>query len=88
MHILIKKTFSGFKEADIACCGSGPYRGINSCGGKRGVTEYELCSDPSEYLFFDSSHLSDKANNQIAELMWSGAPNITGPYNLKALFEA
>ncbi|XVF27130.1 hypothetical protein REPUB_Repub14bG0080000 [Reevesia pubescens] len=78
----------GFKEADIACCGSGPYRGISSCGGQRGVTEYELCSDPTEYLFFDSNHISDKANNQIAELMWSGTPNITGPYNLKALFKA
>ncbi|XVE51797.1 hypothetical protein DITRI_Ditri02bG0070300 [Diplodiscus trichospermus] len=78
----------GFKTADIACCGSGPYRGIPSCGGKRVVTEYELCSDPTEYLFFDSDHLSEKANMQIARLMWSGAPNITGPYNLKALFEA
>ncbi|XVF86967.1 hypothetical protein PTKIN_Ptkin18bG0082800 [Pterospermum kingtungense] len=78
----------GFKEADIACCGSGPYRGIDGCGGKRGVTDYELCSDPTEYLYFDSSHPSDKANKQISELMWSGAPNLTGPYNLKALFEA
>ncbi|XVE88567.1 hypothetical protein DITRI_Ditri19aG0079600 [Diplodiscus trichospermus] len=78
----------GFKVADTACCGSGPYRGIFSCGGKRGVTEYELCSDPTEYWLFDSSHLSDKGYNQIAELIWSGAPNITGPYNLKALFEA
>ncbi|XVE88566.1 hypothetical protein DITRI_Ditri19aG0079500 [Diplodiscus trichospermus] len=77
----------GFKEADIACCGSGPYRGIFSCGGKRGVTEYELCSDPTGYLFFDSSHISDKVNNQIAELIWSGTPYITGPYNMKALFE-
>ncbi|XWS16113.1 hypothetical protein CRYUN_Cryun34aG0057700 [Craigia yunnanensis] len=78
----------GFKEADIACCGSGPYRGIDSCGGRRVVTEYELCSDPTEYLFFDSSHPTDEANRQIAELMWSGAPNLTGPYNLKALFKA
>lgn len=78
----------GFKEADIACCGSGPYRGIDSCGGKRGVSEYELCSDPTEYLYFDSSHPSDKTNKQISELMWNGAPNVTGPYNLKALFEA
>ncbi|XP_017978454.1 PREDICTED: GDSL esterase/lipase 1 [Theobroma cacao] len=78
----------GFKEAEIACCGSGPYRGIFSCGGKRGVTDYELCADPSEYLFFDASHISDKANKQIAELMWRGTPNITGPYNLEALFEA
>ncbi|KAK6264335.1 hypothetical protein SCA6_019769 [Theobroma cacao] len=78
----------GFKEAEIACCGSGPYRGIDSCGGIRVVTEYELCADPSEYWFFDSGHLTEKAYKQLAELMWSGTPNITGPYNLKALFEA
>ncbi|XVF74240.1 hypothetical protein PTKIN_Ptkin13bG0094400 [Pterospermum kingtungense] len=77
----------GFKVADVACCGSGPNRGILSCGGKRGVKEYELCSDPTEYLFFDPAHYTDKANYQIAELMWSGSPNYTGPYNLKALFE-
>ncbi|MBA0623150.1 hypothetical protein Godav_008633 [Gossypium davidsonii] len=76
----------GFKEANIACCGSGPYRGMFSCGG-RGVTKYELCSDPNDYLFFDSDHLTEKACKQIAQLMWSGTPNITGPYNLKALFE-
>ncbi|KAK8296872.1 hypothetical protein V6Z11_D05G149200 [Gossypium hirsutum] len=77
----------GFKEANIACCGSGPYRGMFSCGGRRGVTKYELCSDPNDYLFFDSDHLTEKACKQIAQLMWSGTPNITGPYNLKALFE-
>lgn len=74
--------------ADRACCGSGPYRGYLTCGGKRGVEEYEICSDPTEYLFFDSAHNSDKANNQFAELMWSGTPYYTRPYNLKALFEA
>ncbi|XP_022715358.1 GDSL esterase/lipase 1-like [Durio zibethinus] len=78
----------GFKEANIACCGSGPYRGILSCGGKRGVTEYELCSDQICFQYSQQSHMSDKANKQISELMWSGTPNVTGPYNLKALFEA
>lgn len=77
----------GFKEVNKACCGSGPYRGISSCGGRTGVTEYELCSDPTQYFYFDSSHASDKANKQIAQLMWSGPPNITGPYNLKAFFQ-
>ncbi|MBA0623151.1 hypothetical protein Godav_008634 [Gossypium davidsonii] len=77
----------GFKEVNKACCGSGPYRGISSCGGRRGVTEYELCSDPTQYFYFDSSHASEKANKQIAQLMWSGPPNITGPYNLKAFFQ-
>uniref|UniRef100_A0A7N2LM97 Uncharacterized protein n=1 Tax=Quercus lobata TaxID=97700 RepID=A0A7N2LM97_QUELO len=77
----------GFKESKIACCGTGPYRGTFSCGGKRSVKEYELCENVSEYVFFDSIHATEKANQQIAELMWSGTPNITGPYNLAALFE-
>lgn len=29
----------GFEEGKVACCGSGPYRGILSCGAKRDVTE-------------------------------------------------
>ncbi|GAY60345.1 hypothetical protein CUMW_201280 [Citrus unshiu] len=41
----------GFQEADIACCGSGIYRGPN-CG----IGEFELCSNPNEYLFFDGHH--------------------------------
>ncbi|KAK3000985.1 hypothetical protein RJ639_022165, partial [Escallonia herrerae] len=35
----------GLKEGKSACCGSGPYRGINSCGGKRGISEYKLCAN-------------------------------------------
>ena len=66
---------------------TGPYRGILSCGGKRSDKEYELCENVSEYVFFDAIHPSEKANQQFAELMWSGTPEITGPYNLKALFE-
>ncbi|KAE7998989.1 hypothetical protein FH972_003477 [Carpinus fangiana] len=77
----------GFKEGKIACCGSGPYRGILSCGGKRSVKEYELCENASDHVFFDSCHLSERANQQVAEQMWSGTSNITAPYNLKALFE-
>ncbi|KAA8546291.1 hypothetical protein F0562_002970 [Nyssa sinensis] len=77
----------GFKEGKSACCGWGPYRGINSCGGKRGMKEYLLCHNPSEFVFFDSNHPSEMFNQQLAKLMWSGTPNTTWPYNLKALFE-
>ncbi|KAI9162619.1 hypothetical protein LWI28_028995 [Acer negundo] len=76
----------GFKEV-TACCGSGRYRGILSCGGKREIKEYEVCEKPSEYLFFDADHPSEMASKQIAELMWSSEiPNVTGPYNLETLF--
>ncbi|KAK8550454.1 hypothetical protein V6N13_118972 [Hibiscus sabdariffa] len=77
----------GFKNATTACCGSGPYGGVNSCGGKRGVREYDLCDNPADFFFFDSYHLSEKAYLQFAELIWSGTDDIVRPYNLKTLFE-
>ncbi|KAB1209148.1 GDSL esterase/lipase 2 [Morella rubra] len=64
-----------------------PYRGINSCGGRRSVKEYELCDDPKEYVFFDSAHPSQTAHEQLAKLTWSGTPIHTGTYNLKAMFQ-
>ncbi|KAJ9179461.1 hypothetical protein P3X46_011248 [Hevea brasiliensis] len=75
----------GFKVGKVACCGSGPFRGILDCGVKH---EYELCNDPTEYLFFDSAHLTEKAYNQLAKLFWSGSPDVTWPYNLKTLLKA
>lgn len=69
----------------MACCGSGPYRGFGSCGSV--TEEYELCQNPSDYLYFDPSHLTEKAYEQIAKLLWSGNSDITGPYNFKSLFE-
>ncbi|EXC01344.1 GDSL esterase/lipase 1 [Morus notabilis] len=77
----------GFKEVNVACCGTGPYRGVYSCGGKREVKEFELCDDVSDFLFFDSLHSTEKAYKQLAELIWSGESDITKPLNLKALFE-
>lgn len=77
----------GFKDGKSACCGSGPYRGVNSCGGKRGVKEYELCSNPSEYVFFDFGHPTEKGYEQLAQQMWKATPSIVGPYNLEALFK-
>ena len=76
----------GFKEGKVACCGSGPYRGISSCGGRRGVKEYELCDNVSEYVFFDPTHPTERAYQQLAQLTWSGNSSVTGPFNLKALF--
>ncbi|CAI9094433.1 OLC1v1030174C2 [Oldenlandia corymbosa var. corymbosa] len=78
----------GFKEVRNACCGSGIYRGNYSCGGKRdGECDYELCDNPQDYFFFDCHHPSEKAYEQIAELMWNGPPSMVGQYNLKSLFE-
>ncbi|KAJ0595073.1 putative GDSL lipase/esterase, SGNH hydrolase superfamily, GDSL esterase/lipase GLIP1-5/GLL25 [Helianthus annuus] len=77
----------GFKIGDTACCGSGPLRGIYSCGGKRGVQEFQLCDDVDEYLFFDSFHPNEVASAQYAKLFWNGKSSVTTPYNLKTLFQ-
>ncbi|KAF7151733.1 hypothetical protein RHSIM_Rhsim02G0226400 [Rhododendron simsii] len=77
-----------FEDGKSACCGSGPYRGVTSCGGKRGVKEFELCSNPSEFVFFDAAHPTERLNEQLAQQMWSATtPRIVGPYNLEALFK-
>ncbi|KAF5466291.1 hypothetical protein F2P56_016233 [Juglans regia] len=80
----------GFKEGETACCGSGPYRGIRTCGvtGVNGsVQGYELCENPSDYVTFDSSHPTERANLLYAKAMWNGNQGVTGPYNVKALVE-
>nr|XP_043617077.1 GDSL lipase-like [Erigeron canadensis] len=77
----------GFKVSDSACCGSGPFRGINSCGGKRGIKEFELCDNINDYVFFDALHPTEVANRQYAKLFWNGDSNVTTPYNLKTLFQ-
>lgn len=73
----------------MACCGSGPYRGIMSCGGKRGVTEYQLCENVTDYVFFDSGHATERIYQQVSKLWWShSTPDVTARYiNLKELFE-
>ncbi|XP_047162730.1 GDSL lipase-like [Vigna umbellata] len=76
----------GFREGSVACCGGGPYRGDYSCGGKRGIEEFELCSDPGENVFFDSLHPSEKAAEHFAQLMWNGNRDVIESYNLKQLF--
>ncbi|CAL0322886.1 unnamed protein product [Lupinus luteus] len=77
----------GFKEGSMACCGGGAYRGDGSCGGKRGIKEYKLCDNASEYVFFDSFHPTERASQHYSQLIWNGNHTITKPYNLKQLFQ-
>nr|GMC84535.1 proteasome subunit beta type-4 [Ipomoea batatas] len=78
----------GFKETKTACCGSGPFRGLGSCGGKRGeLKEYELCKNVGDYLFFDNGHPTEKSNLMSARLLWNGDHNLVQPDNVKSFFE-
>lgn len=77
----------GFKTSKSACCGTGPFRGIYSCGGERQVKEYKLCKNVKDYMFFDSGHLTEVAYKQVAELLWNGTKDVIKPYNLKSFFD-
>ncbi|KAF7813983.1 GDSL esterase/lipase 5-like [Senna tora] len=77
----------GFEEGEVACCGGGSYRGDYSCGGKRGISEYEICENVSAYVFFDAAHPTQSAAQHFANLMWSGNSDFVHPYNLKQLFQ-
>ncbi|CAI9114491.1 OLC1v1015224C1 [Oldenlandia corymbosa var. corymbosa] len=86
LQVLADPSAFGFKEVKSACCGSGPLNGEFSCGGRRGISQFELCDNPSDHLFFDSDHPTEAANWLIAKLMWAGPLDIVSPYNLQALF--
>lgn len=81
----------GFKEGEEACCGTGKWRGVFSCGGKRIVKEYKLCENPDDYIFWDSLHLTQNAYKQFANLIWNGGHMsdslVVGPYNINRLFQ-
>ncbi|XP_027905621.1 GDSL esterase/lipase 2-like [Vigna unguiculata] len=87
LEVLNNPTKYGFKETIVACCGGGPYRGDGSCGGRKGIKEYELCNNVDEHVYFDSIHLTDRASQHFGELIWNGNHTVTSPYNLKQLFE-
>ncbi|XP_054780204.1 GDSL esterase/lipase 1-like [Prosopis cineraria] len=78
----------GLKEGKSACCGNGAYRGSGCGGGFSGNETFQVCSNPSEYVWFDGGHTTDSANKKLAELIWHGSPHVTGPYTVKQLFES
>ncbi|KAL6134769.1 hypothetical protein ACLB2K_066997 [Fragaria x ananassa] len=71
----------GFKEGKSACCGSGPYGGIYSCGGKRGVTEYRLCANVS----MSFSTLSIQPKGFINNLLSYGGTKFLMPKSLTVI---
>ncbi|MED6124163.1 hypothetical protein PIB30_056529 [Stylosanthes scabra] len=76
----------GFKDGMNACCGSGPYRGVFTCGGTKEVKDYELCENVDDYVWWDSFHPAEKIHHQFAKALWNGPQTLVGPYNLHRLF--
>ncbi|GAB2268947.1 hypothetical protein Dimus_003885 [Dionaea muscipula] len=77
---VVYNTRYGFKESKTACCGSGGYNGAFTCGSP--TVKFQVCNDPSDYLWFDAAHPTENANQQYAQLFWDTA----APYTLKNLF--
>ncbi|RYR24400.1 hypothetical protein HN51_046578 [Arachis hypogaea] len=77
----------GFKGGSGGCCGSGALRGLDACGGNKGIKEYELCDNPNDYIFFDARHFTDKASQYFAQLIWDANYTLNKPYNLNTLFQ-
>lgn len=50
----------GFKDGVNACCGTGPYGGIFTCGGTKDVPDYKLCDNVGDYVWWDSFHPTKK----------------------------
>ncbi|EEF46208.1 GDSL esterase/lipase 5 [Ricinus communis] len=76
----------GFKDGVNACCGTGPYGGIFTCGGNKKVAKFELCENANEYVWWDSFHPTERIHAEFAKTLWNGPPFYVGAYNLEDLF--
>ncbi|KAK9099606.1 hypothetical protein Syun_026651 [Stephania yunnanensis] len=76
----------GFKEGVNACCGTGPFGGIYTCGGTKEIKQYELCDNAEDYIWWDSFHPTERIHEQFAKALWSGPLSLVAPFNLEDLF--
>ncbi|XP_065850258.1 GDSL lipase-like [Euphorbia lathyris] len=76
----------GFKDGVNACCGSGEYGGIYSCGDN--ATDFKLCDNANEYIWWDSYHPTQRIHEQFAKALWNQLPPPFGlrSYTLRHLF--
>ncbi|KAG6661790.1 hypothetical protein CIPAW_03G200200 [Carya illinoinensis] len=83
---IINPSKYGFKDGVNGCCGTGPYGGILTCGGTKDVPDYELCDNVGDYVWWDSSHPTEKIHEESAKALWNGPSSDVGSYNLQELF--
>ncbi|CAL1354105.1 unnamed protein product [Linum trigynum] len=63
MEMIDNPTSFGFKNAAMACCGTGLFEMGYMCNKRNPFT----CSDAREYIFWDSFHPTEKANRIVAD---------------------
>ncbi|KAG4949512.1 hypothetical protein AAZX31_15G173500 [Glycine max] len=76
----------GFNDGVNACCGSGPYGGVFTCGGTKKIKEFSLCDNVGDFVWWDSFHPTEKIHEQFAKALWNGPASSVGPYNLENFF--
>ncbi|KAA8532041.1 hypothetical protein F0562_006817 [Nyssa sinensis] len=70
----------GFKYAEEACCGSGPFNGQYECN-----ISSNLCPDRKDYLFWDWFHPTQAVSKLAALTLYYGSTDYTSPMNLSQL---
>ncbi|KFK38782.1 hypothetical protein AALP_AA3G159900 [Arabis alpina] len=72
----------GYTDTTTSCCGTGS-RNAYGCGYSN--VHSKLCSYQKSFLFFDGRHTTEKTNEDIANLFYSGDKHIVSPVNIRDL---
>lgn len=73
--------YAGFTISDTACCGTGgTYKGLLPC-----TPLSSLCTDRTNYVFWDPYHTSDKANVILSNRFFYGDSSFARPMNIQQL---
>ncbi|EFJ31843.1 hypothetical protein SELMODRAFT_408115 [Selaginella moellendorffii] len=96
LNVLRNPQKYGFKEAEKACCGGGPFNAAEFCGDadkhdwkpdhKNKYTKF-ICNNPEDYLYFDSNHFTEAGYWFVMKNFWHGSYNIARPSNLNFFFQ-
>ncbi|ESQ48562.1 hypothetical protein EUTSA_v10020898mg [Eutrema salsugineum] len=71
-----------FYVANSSCCGVGTH---NAYGCGMGNVHSKLCEYQRAYLFFDGRHNTEKAQEEIAHLIYGADPNVIQPMTVREL---
>ncbi|CAI9285732.1 unnamed protein product [Lactuca saligna] len=70
----------GFVTSKSACCGQGPYNGLDFCNAYS-----NLCENRDEFVFWDAFHPSERACRLIVEKIVNGTDDYMRPMNLTTI---
>ncbi|CAH2053738.1 unnamed protein product [Thlaspi arvense] len=72
----------GYTDTTTSCCGTGS-RNAFGCGYSN--VHSKLCSYPKSFLFFDGRHNTERTDEDLANLFYSGDKHVVSPVNIKDL---